>query len=200
MECKRERRKVKRRKRKFTKLLTVCITIGGIYLLWNLASNQIRSLEIPNKIYTYLTSKENRINTYNRGIELNNNSSANTCVYFVAEVLRRNDIDVPIHVANTRQLLEVLEHKGWRKDTDYKNLKPGDIAFTTDENGGSHGEPTHTYVFMEWVGEGSYEYAYICDNQAKDYDNKIYHIRNIKNVGTANGMSKDAFAFFMKPR
>lgn len=51
---------------------------------------------------------------------------------------------------------------------------------------------------MAWVKEGNYDYAYICDNQAKDYENKIYHIRNIKNVDKANGYSKDAFSFFME--
>ena len=51
---------------------------------------------------------------------------------------------------------------------------------------------------MKWVDESHFDYAYICDNQAKDYKNKVYHIRNIKVVDKANGYSKDAFAFFMK--
>jgi hypothetical protein len=52
---------------------------------------------------------------------------------------------------------------------------------------------------MGWVKEGSYDNAYICDNQAKDYDNEIYHIRNIKDRANVNGITKDAFSFFLKP-
>lgn len=142
--------------------------------------------------------KYNRIASYTEGVKLNNGSSANTCVYFVSDVLRKNNIKVPEGVSNTSDLLEYLSKKGWRKDFDYKKLKQGDLCFTTDEKGDKHGIPTHTYIFMRWVQEGNYEYAYVCDNQSKDYKNKIYHIRNIKNKGNANGADKDAFAFFMK--
>ena len=59
--------------------------------------------------------------------------------------------------------------------------------------------PSHTYIFMDWVEEGNFDYAYICDNQAKDYNNQIYHIRNIAIVDKANGFTKDAFSFLMRP-
>lgn len=149
-------------------------------------------------IYNYLIDKNNRVASYMEGVKLNSGSSANTCVYFVSDVLRKNNVKVPEDVGNTSQLLSYLKKRGWRKDFDYKKLKPGDLCFTTDEKGNRDGIPTHTYVFMKWVKAGSYEYAYICDNQSKDYENKVYHIRNIKNRGSANGTDKDAFAFFMK--
>ena len=57
--------------------------------------------------------------------------------------------------------------------------------FTTDGYGNKMVFQPHTYVFMAWVKEGNYDYAYICDNQTKDYENKIYHIRNIKKCGQA---------------
>ena len=106
--------------------------------------------------------------------------TANTCVYFVSEALRKIDIPVPEGICNTSQLISVLEERRWKKDANYKNLKPGNIVFTTDVAGNKNGTPTHAYIFMGWVEEGSYDYAYICDNQAKDYGGQTYHIRNIK--------------------
>jgi hypothetical protein len=54
-----------------------------------------------------------------------------------------------------------------------------------------------SFIFMRWVKAGNYDYAYICDNQAKDYKNNVYHIRNIKITDKVNGFNKDAFAFFL---
>lgn len=47
------------------------------------------------------------------------------------------------------------------------------------------------------VEEGKYDYAYICDNQAKDYEGKIYHTRNIKNIKNIKNSQKEPFSFFM---
>ncbi len=150
------------------------------------------------EIHSFLQNEKNRVDTYQAAVKLNKGSSENTCVYFIAEVLRKNNFEIPKETANTSQILSILKDKGWQKDSDYKNLKPGDICFTTDAKGNKNGIPTHTYVFMGWVEEGKYDYAYICDNQAKDYNNKVYHVRNIKSVDKANGFTKDSFSFFMK--
>jgi len=153
----------------------------------------------PNKdVYNFLENEVNRKEVYNVAAKLNKGSSANTCVYFIAEVLRRNNFKVPSETNNISQFLSLLKARGFKKQSNYKELKPGDICFSTDDNGDKNGVPTHTYIFMKWVKEGSYDYAYICDNQAKDYKGKVYHVRNINVVDKANGFSKDAFAFFMK--
>ncbi|MBU3146061.1 hypothetical protein [Clostridium sp. CF012] len=148
-------------------------------------------------IYNFLEDVGNQKNIYGAAIDLNKESSANTCVYFIAEVLRRNDFNVPKGIGNIAQMIAILEEEGWQKQRDYKNLMPGDICFTTDGNGDKNGIPTHTYVFMKWVKEGNYDYAYICDNKAKDYKGNVYHIRNINVVARSNGFDKEAFAFFM---
>lgn len=149
-------------------------------------------------VYTFLENEGNRREVYGAAISLNQGSSANTCVYFIAEVLRRNNFNVPNETSNTEQIISLFTKKGFEKQSDYEHLTPGDICFTTDNNGGTSGLPTHTYVFMKWVKEGSYDYAYICDNQAKDYDDEVYHIRNINVRTRSNGFDKDAFSFFMK--
>ncbi|PRR83703.1 hypothetical protein [Clostridium vincentii] len=149
-------------------------------------------------VYNFLDDKWNRTNVNATATKLNNGSSANTCVYFIAEVLRKNNFNVPNETNNISQILTFLKAKGWEKQSNYEELKLGDICFTTDGDGDKNGVPTHTYIFMKWVEEGNYDYAYICDNQAKDYKGKVYHIRNIKVVDKANGYSKDAFAFYMK--
>lgn len=155
--------------------------------------------DLRKRMFSYMKNESNQQEVYQAAIALNGGKSANTCVYFLSEVLRRNGIDIPKSTANTSQILSILKGMGWKKDTDYRNLKPGDIGFTTDAYGDKNGIPTHTYIFMGWVEEGNYEYAYIVDNQAKDYNNQVYHISNIKNVGEANGYTKEAFSFFMKP-
>jgi hypothetical protein len=133
-------------------------------------------------------------------MSLNEGKSSNACVYFVSEVLRKTDYSIPDSTCNTAQMVSLLKEKGWNKNSDYKKLKPGDICFSTDYSGSNSGKPTHTYIFMGWVEEGSYEYAYICDNQAKDYEGKTYHVRNIKNKDTVKGITKEAFSFFMRPK
>ena len=50
---------------------------------------------------------------------------------------------------------------------------------------------------MGWQKAGNYNFAYVCDNQAKDYDGMIYHLRNIVKSYTANNKEKDPFSFYM---
>lgn len=184
-------------KKRSSIMIIIIVLIAGLAVVKNFKAREFRD-KLRGNIYNYLMDKNSRVASYMEGVRLNRGSSANTCVYFVSDVLRKNNVDVPEDVSNTSQLLSYLKKKGWKKDFDYKKLKSGDLCFTTDEKGNKDGIPTHTYVFMKWVQADSYEYAYICDNQSKDYKNKVYHIRNIKNKGSANGTDKDAFAFFMK--
>lgn len=174
-------------------VIILCIVIAVVNHSTGYSAEETRG-----KLYSYMSDTKNRQNAYYNGVRLNNGSSANTCVYFVSEVLRKNGINVEKSVSNTSQLIGYLEKSGWEKNYDYKKLEPGDLCFTTDSQGNKDGVPTHTYIFMGWVKQNDYKNAYICDNQAKDYKNKIYHTRNIQNVGTANGQKKDAFAYFME--
>ncbi len=117
--------------------------------------NKLYSSKLQEKIYNSMMIKENRLKAYSRSIKLNKGSSSNTCVYFIAEVLRINGENIDDNVCNTNQLLQIMKKGGWKKEKDYKKLKPGDICFTTDENLNTNGIPTHTYIFMGWVDEGS---------------------------------------------
>ncbi|MGH4140274.1 hypothetical protein [Clostridium sp.] len=186
---------------KKVKLILFVIVITSIAIIFskNIKSNvRAENLSLNKDVYNFLQDKGNRIEVYNVAVELNKGSSENTCVYFLSEVLRKNNFEVPQETSNTEQLLSLLSENGFKKQSNYKKLIPGDICFTTDANGEQSNFPTHTYIFMKWVKEGDYDYAYVCDNQAKDYKGKIYHIRNINVVAMANGFDKDAFAFFMK--
>lgn len=181
-------------------LIIVVLVITSIAIIFskNIKTYvQGQGRDLNQNVYNFLEDVGNRKNVYAQAIQLNHGSSANTCVYFIAEVLRQNDFKVPVGIGNIAEIIDILEEKGWQKQRDYKNLKPGDICFTTDENGDKNGIPTHTYVFMKWVKEGNYDYAYICDNQAKDYKGNVYHIRNINVITKSNGFDKDAFSFFM---
>lgn len=155
--------------------------------------------ELRTRIFGYLKADKNQKSVFKEAMSLNEGKSANACVYFVSEVLRRSSIEISDDTCNTGQLVAKLENRGWATYRDYKSLKPGDLCFTTDVNGDKNGRPTHTFIFMGWVKANNYDYAYICDNQAKDYDNKIYHIRNIKYKGEQEGIEKEAFSFFMAP-
>lgn len=193
-------------------LLLVFVKIGQVYeKSKNHNSTKIHSKEVVNEdaapstafplngdIYNFLNNKANRLKVYNNSIALNNGDTTNTCVYFVCEVLRQMGFNVSNSVCNTSQLISILKSKNLEIITDYKKLKPGDICFTTDSKQNKNGIPSHTYVFMSWVKEGDYSFANICDNQAKDYQGKIYHVRNISNTYTINGKTKDPFSFFVR--
>lgn len=185
-------------------ILTLTVSFGAVYLIRydafekkdTFKDKAIRdNLEVS--IYETLSNNKIRIEIYNRAISLNGGSSANSCVYFLSEVLRRNGMKINDSICNTSQLISIMEKEGFKIERDYTKLRPGSICFTTDSKLDRNGIPTHTYVFMGWKEEGSYDYAYICDNQAKDYDGKIYHLRNMKNVENRGGLIKEPFSFFL---
>jgi len=193
------KKKGKRRVRRFMLLcFTVFFAAGLIYLVQCINKGDNTSdYGLEKRLYESMMNKEDRMKAYNRGAALNGGDSANTCVYFLAEVLRMNGKKIDDNICNTSQLLDIFKKEGWKKERDYKKLKPGAICFTTDEVLNKKGIPTHTYIFMGWKEEGKYDYAYICDNQAKDYEGKIYHLRNITKVEKANGYIKEPFSFFL---
>lgn len=174
------------------------LAVTSIVLIFSKGIKAYVNPFLNKNVYNFLEDEGNRRDINDIAIKLNQGSSANTCVYFIAEVLRRNNFKVPAETSDTSELISLLTKKGLKKQTNYKKLMPGDICFTTDGNGDVDGVPTHTYIFMKWVKDGSYDYAYICDDQAKDYKDKVYHIRNINVVTRSNGFDKEAFAFFMK--
>jgi hypothetical protein len=160
-------------------------------------NGKVSSTQLTENIYDSMTKKVNRLNAYNRAVALNDKKSINTCVYFLCEVLRMNGEKISDSVCNTTQILDIMKDEDWRKEKDYKKLKRGDICFTTDSSLNPNGTPTHTYIFMGWKEQGLYDYAYICDNQAKDYNGNIYHLRNIIKLDSKGGNAKEPFGFFM---
>ncbi|SFA87029.1 hypothetical protein [Clostridium frigidicarnis] len=187
--------------RHFKKIIIVIISIvlllTTLYVIKKFSSEHKAPSKLGQKIYTSMNVRENRIKVYNTAVNLNNGDSSNTCVYFISEVLRTNGEKINHEICNTSQILDIMKKNGWKKETDYKKLKPGDICFTTDEKLNKRGIPTHTYVFMGWKDENKYDYAYVCDNQSKDYDNMIYHLRNITKNIEVKGNAKEPFSFFM---
>ncbi|MGH4121636.1 MAG: Ig-like domain-containing protein [Clostridium sp.] len=144
-------------------------------------------------LYNYLMKEENRQSVMKRAIQLHDGDLSNNCVYFASEALRRAGLNkLPQYVCNTVQLTNNLKNMGWSMGTDFSKLRPGDICFTKAYGYG----PTHAYVFMKWVKPGKYDYAYICDNQGSEYDNQIYHKRNV-NFATK---AKDPTTYFMYKR
>ncbi len=77
-------------------------------------------LSYKKKIYNSMMIKENRLKVYSRSIKLNKGSSSNTCVYFIAEVLRRNGESIDDSVCNTTQLLHIMKKDSWKKSKNYK--------------------------------------------------------------------------------
>lgn len=175
------------------------IVILAILIIRNFHSNTaVKGLNLQGTIYKFLQDEQSRRDVFSTAVDLNQGRTENTCVYFVSEVLRRNGIEVPKYICNTSQLISFLKKQVWKKVNDYKKLEVGDICFTTDAFDNKKGIPTHTYIFMGWVKKDSYDYAYICDNQAKHYQDKLYHIRNLAVKDEVEGNTKEAFSFFMK--
>lgn len=189
-------RKTKVRRLKIKVILCILLILLGAFFYFSELHIK-KSNELRVNIYNSMKSNSNRKKAYDRAVALNGGNSINTCVYFVSEVLRINRVYIDDSICNTSQLLDKLKKEGWKVEKDYKKLKPGDICFTTDESLNKNGIPTHTYIFMGWEKEGSYDYAYICDNQAKDYGGKFYHLRNITKVDKVKGNTKEPFNFFL---
>jgi hypothetical protein len=146
--------------------------------------------KLQTSLYNYLTVPANRKSVEKAARALNRGNQKNTCVYFASESLRRIGYKVPRSVCNTRQFVAFLKSKGWKVSYNLNELKPGDICFTTNH---ALGAPSHTHVFMGWVKNGSIDYAYIVDNQSRDYNGNTYHIRNFRR----KLKDKDATRFFM---
>lgn len=189
------RRRKSKGKTIFIVVIIVLILKSGLVIADHKSVDYSKPLQT--RIYNYLQISTNRLKTYDKAAILNNGSTENTCVYFICEVLRENGINVSKSICNTSQLVSILQNENWIKDTNYKNLKPGVICFTTDSKLNNNGIPSHTYIFMGWVNNNSYNYAYVCDNQAKDYKGKIYHIRNICELDEVSGKSKEPFSYFL---
>jgi len=193
--------KLKKKKRVGMKFILVGITLSLaavlIYFVLSLYNNKVSDYRLEERLYSTMMNKNDRTKALNRAIALNGGKPTNTCVYFLSEVLRMNGEKIDDTICNTTQILDIMKKEGWKKEKDYKKLKPGNICFTTDEKLNKNGIPTHTYIFMGWKEEGKYDYAYICDNQAKDYEGKIYHLRNIVKTETVKGYTKEPFSFFL---
>lgn len=158
--------------------------------------NSVKNLP-QQKLFNYLSAENNRQKVMKGVLKLNNGSIMNGCVYFVAEALRQNGIDIADATSNTSQLLNQLKKKGWTTIIqDYRKLQPGDICFTTDGRGGD-GYPSHTYIFMGWASSDNFDYAMVCDNQQSSYGN-VYHKRNIIKVERFKGEKKETFRFCIR--
>ncbi|MGH4050576.1 MAG: hypothetical protein ACREVX_04365 [Clostridium sp.] len=139
---------------------------------------------IEARFASYLRPAANVRSVLSRAVQLHGGDYSNNCVYFSSEAMRRIGIPVPTWTCNTKQYLRYLGSHGWSKSYDIKKLRPGSIAFTTNDWAGY---PTHTFAFMGWVNSGSYTLAYVADNQGNDV-----HVRN---MGATE--ATDAFAYFM---
>ncbi|KEH91846.1 peptidoglycan amidohydrolase family protein [Clostridium novyi] len=147
--------------------------------------------QLNDRLFNYLKLSEKRAVSYYRAKQLNNKSEKGLASIYIAQVLRDNGYKMDNSVINTASLVRALQKDGWKIISDYKQLKKGDICFTTSAK--SSGPPAHTYVFMGWVQEGKTDYAYVSDSQVAEYGN-TYHKRNIDSTTP----KKEKFAFFMR--
>ncbi|HEY8890470.1 MAG TPA: hypothetical protein VIM70_09465 [Clostridium sp.] len=136
------------------------------------------------RLSSYLTPAANVISVLNRAVALHSGDPANNCVYFSSEALRRIGVSVPLATCNTGQYLSYFRAHAWITSSAIKELIPGNICFTTN---GWNGYPTHTFVFMGWVTDGDYTWAYVADNQGTSV-----HVRN---MGATT--ETDAFAYYV---
>lgn len=145
------------------------------------------------KIYTTALGEEIRKNAINQSIKINENSPNGITAIYIAELLRSAGIPVPATSKNTKDLVDSLTALGWKPYTDPKQLKKGDVCFTT-EMSDMAGHPSHVYIFMGWVKEGNTDTAFVCDSLIAENNNEWIHKRNI-DFETEN---KQKMAFFMR--
>ena len=106
---------------------------------------------------------DNQRDVYEKAIELNGGDSANMLI--LLRGIKKKWYIFDKSTCNTEQLIKILQNTG--KGLVIMRSFNRDLCFTTDGFGNKKGIPSHTYIFMGWVEEGKFDYAYICDNQAK---------------------------------
>lgn len=137
------------------------------------------------KVASYLQSDSNVDSVGHAAVALHGGDQSNNCVYFSSEALRRVGVNVPLSMANTKRYVPYLKSTGWKQNFNIGSIAPGNIAFTTND---VTGNPSHTFVFLDWVNPDDHTEAYVADNQSSGV-----HVRSM--VAT---FLTDAFAFFFK--
>ncbi|CAM2975866.1 hypothetical protein HAHI6034_10830 [Hathewaya histolytica] len=148
--------------------------------------------EQNNKTYTYAVGNDNRKKSIEESIKINENNKSGITAIFIAELLRKAEVSVPKKVTNTKALVEDLTNKGWKKYTDPKQLKKGDVCFTTDMSN-MEGYPSHVYIFMGWVKEGNTDEGYVCDSLVEENKDSLHK----RTIGIETE-TKQKMAFFMR--
>lgn len=144
--------------------LTGILTVGGLVPTINVyASTSEYHSDLQEGMYNYMLSAEHQKSVRAECIRLHNGDGNNTCVYFISEVLRRVGVDIPVSTANTTNLESQLSERGWVRDNNLKNLKPGDLVFATVGD-----TTTHVYMFMGWA-DNAHTIANKVDNQSPTY-------------------------------
>jgi len=133
------------------------------------------------KLYQYYSQKDNYKQVGDDMLETFGVLKAR-CTAFMSTALRNAGFDVPADGYDervesismvTRSLSNHLEHKlGFERVPDFKDLKPGDVVFTTDDEDWP-GYPAHTFMFQGWYNKER-GLAYAIDNQG------FTHVRNLK--------------------
>lgn len=147
-----------------------------------------------NSIYTYCLAKENMDKVYNNSVAINNNDNKGITAIFIAEILRQNGIPVPTTVNNTKALAESLQVLGWQMYDKPDQMQKGDVVFTTHLSN-MPGYPSHVYIFLNWVQEGVYTDAYICDSLREFNNGEWVHKRNV----TYETENQQKMIFYMRP-
>lgn len=79
-------------------LILIVLIITGIAIIFlnnSKSYKQGQNQSLTNNVYNFLENTLNRKDIYGKAIELNQGNSSNACVYFISEVLRRNNFNVP---------------------------------------------------------------------------------------------------------
>lgn len=144
----------------------------------------------------YLADPLNGQSVADRGVELNGGQGHNACVFTVAEALRRVGCDIPETTGYTPVLVQQLKDRDFSISYQLSDLQPGDICFTTNEQGGLDGVSTHTFIFLAWEGQDTMR---IFDNQSYDYGSP-FHSRSVKLTyfNDQADRPKEATAFYMR--
>ena len=135
-----------------------------------------------------MLNPDNEASVHNKAVALHSGITINNCVYFQAELLRRMGFNISNKMANVVDFGNLLPKLGFKKDTNIKDLKPGDIVITQGN--------THTYTFMGWVNSGKYDYAYVVDNQARVFGGQVYHVRKIDTYDPVKDTDPMAYFFY----
>lgn len=174
---------------------------AGLFVVLAAVSSGVASADTPPaditaKLHSFYGTRDGYAEV-TRDVMKWHKTALNGCVAFASTALRHIGVDIPqdgkidgqgVSRITRSFSLYLSDTLGWTRVTDMTELKPGDIAFTTDAPC-CEGYPNHVMMFDGW-SDKKRKIALVVDNQG-------FHVA--RGLIQPKGSDVDGFAYALRP-